>query len=109
MPEPQANDPLADGPFQPGGEKDSPKSPANDRRNLSVLMMGALGVVFGDIGTSPLYALRAKRKGYEVSAMKVMMDQLGLAGGPVRPPLAELRPDEQEWIRAALKAWRAWV
>jgi len=59
MPEPQANDPLADGPFQPGGEKDSPKSPANDRRNLSVLMMGALGVVFGDIGTSPLYALRA--------------------------------------------------
>jgi KUP system potassium uptake protein len=32
--------------------------PANDRRNFSGLMLGALGVVFGDIGTSPLYALR---------------------------------------------------
>ena len=37
----------------------------------------------------PLYALRAKRKGYEVSAMKAMMDMIGLAGGPVRPPLVE--------------------
>ncbi len=27
------------------------------KRNLG-LMMGALGVVFGDIGTSPLYAMR---------------------------------------------------
>ncbi|MES3038436.1 MAG: potassium transporter Kup [Bdellovibrionota bacterium] len=27
-------------------------------RNLSILALGALGVVFGDIGTSPLYALR---------------------------------------------------
>ena len=28
------------------------------RQNLRMLMLGALGVVFGDIGTSPLYALR---------------------------------------------------
>jgi KUP system potassium uptake protein len=33
-------------------------APANDRRNLMGLMLGAMGVVFGDIGTSPLYALR---------------------------------------------------
>src|SRR5665213_1503739 len=26
--------------------------------SLSLLMLGALGVVFGDIGTSPLYALK---------------------------------------------------
>ncbi len=32
--------------------------PANDKRGMSGLMLGALGVVFGDIGTSPLYALR---------------------------------------------------
>src|SRR5581483_8218905 len=38
----------------------------------------------------PLYALRAKRKGYEVSAMKSMMDIAGLVGGPVRPPLVDL-------------------
>ena len=36
-----------------------PKSRANDRRNLYGLMLGAMGVVFGDIGTSPLYALKA--------------------------------------------------
>jgi KUP system potassium uptake protein len=35
-----------------------PTGPADDRRSLSGLMLGALGVVFGDIGTSPLYALR---------------------------------------------------
>src|SRR5689334_20550860 len=32
-------------------------SPANGRR-LAILTVGALGVVYGDIGTSPLYALR---------------------------------------------------
>ncbi len=31
---------------------------ASDRRNLSLLVLGALGIVYGDIGTSPLYALR---------------------------------------------------
>ncbi len=36
-----------------------PKSRANDRRNLYGLMLGAMGVVFGDIGTSPLYAMKA--------------------------------------------------
>jgi len=61
LPEPltqdQAADPLADAPRHiPDLD---PKSPANDRRNLYALMLGALGVVFGDIGTSPLYALRA--------------------------------------------------
>ena len=35
----------------------------------------------------PLYALRARKKGYEVSAMKVAMDAVGLVGGAVRPPL----------------------
>jgi KUP system potassium uptake protein len=32
---------------------------ANDGRKLLSLMLGAMGVVFGDIGTSPLYALKA--------------------------------------------------
>ena len=57
----------------------------------------------------PLYALRARRKGYEVSAMKAMMDMLGLAGGPVRPPLVDLRPDELESLRAMLDKWRPWL
>jgi 5-dehydro-4-deoxyglucarate dehydratase len=56
----------------------------------------------------PLYALRARRKGYEVSAMKALMDMLGLAGGPVRPPLVELREEELESLRATVPAWRVW-
>ena len=61
LPEPlaehHAGDPLAAAPEVLDG--DSARSPADDRRNLFGLMLGAMGVVFGDIGTSPLYALRA--------------------------------------------------
>lgn len=57
----------------------------------------------------PLYALRARRKGYEVSAMKAMMDMIGLAGGPVRPPLVDLRPDEIELLREMLAKWQPWL
>jgi 5-dehydro-4-deoxyglucarate dehydratase len=57
----------------------------------------------------PLYALRAKCKGYEVSAMKAMMDMIGLAGGPVRPPLVDLRPDEIETLRGTLDRWKPWL
>ena len=42
----------------------------------------------------PLYALRARRRGYEVTVMKALMDALGLTGGRVRPPLAEIGPEE---------------
>jgi len=57
----------------------------------------------------PLYALRARRKGYEVSAMKAMMDLIGMAGGPVRPPLANLRADEIKSLEATLDRWRPWL
>jgi KUP system potassium uptake protein len=49
-------DPLSAAPV-PGETKSH--CPANDRRNMAGLMLGAMGVVFGDIGTSPLYALKA--------------------------------------------------
>jgi 5-dehydro-4-deoxyglucarate dehydratase len=57
----------------------------------------------------PLYALRARRKGYEVSAMKAMMEMVGLVGGPVRPPLVDLRPDEIELLRGMLERWQPWL
>jgi 5-dehydro-4-deoxyglucarate dehydratase len=57
----------------------------------------------------PLYALRARRKGYEVSAMKAMMDMVGLRGGPVRPPLVEVKPEEAEELRAMLKSWEPFL
>jgi KUP system potassium uptake protein len=67
-PEPswQPGDPLADAPIEDSRKPEPSRGPvpagpphaANDRRQTSLLMLGALGVVFGDIGTSPLYALR---------------------------------------------------
>jgi 5-dehydro-4-deoxyglucarate dehydratase len=35
----------------------------------------------------PIYALRERKKGYEVAAMKAAMEILGMPAGPVRPPL----------------------
>jgi 5-dehydro-4-deoxyglucarate dehydratase len=57
----------------------------------------------------PLYALRARQKGYEVSAMKAMMDMVGLAGGPVRPPLPNVRPEEREELRAIVEKWQPYL
>jgi 5-dehydro-4-deoxyglucarate dehydratase len=57
----------------------------------------------------PLYALRAKRKGYEVSAMKAMMDMIGMVGGPVRPPLVDLRLEEIKSVQATMDRWRPWL
>jgi len=57
----------------------------------------------------PLYALRARRKGYEVSAMKAMMDMVGLVGGTVRPPLVEVTSEEREELRRLLDAWQPFL
>ncbi len=57
----------------------------------------------------PLYALRARRRGYEVSAMKVMMDMVGLNGGPVRPPLVSVSAEEEDELRAILATWEKFL
>ena len=57
----------------------------------------------------PLYALRARRKGYEVSAMKAMMDMVGLNGGPVRPPLVNVTPEEEDELRTILATWEKFL
>jgi len=57
----------------------------------------------------PLYALRARRKGYEVSAMKAMMDMVGLNGGPVRPPLVNVKPEEEDELRTILATWEKFL
>jgi hypothetical protein len=33
---------------------------------------------------------------------------IGLAGGPVRPPLVDLRPDEIKALRTTVECWRPW-
>ena len=53
----------------------------------------------------PLYGLRARRKGYEVTMMKEAMNILGKAGGVVRPPLPPLREGEREEIAKLLEAY----
>jgi 5-dehydro-4-deoxyglucarate dehydratase len=53
-----------------------------------------------------LYEFRDRRKGYEVSVMKEMMMLLGMAGGPVRPPLGNLKPEEIEELKVVLQRWK---
>jgi len=55
----------------------------------------------------PHYDMRARRKGYEVSVVKAQMDLVGLHGGPVRPPLVNLRAEEVDEIRRLTDGWRA--
>jgi dihydrodipicolinate synthase/N-acetylneuraminate lyase len=54
---------------------------------------------------TPLFTLRAGRKGYDVSVRKEMMNQIGLAAGPVRPPLPQLRPQEITTVKQMLEKW----
>jgi 5-dehydro-4-deoxyglucarate dehydratase len=68
----------------------------------------ALGRLMADY-VIPLYDLRARKKGYEVTAMKVAMDAVGLAGGPVRPPLPQMTAAEVEEVRAMMGRWHDWL
>jgi 5-dehydro-4-deoxyglucarate dehydratase len=55
----------------------------------------------------PLYAMRARRRGYEVTVMKELMNLLGLTGGVVRPPLPPLGKDDLTELRSMAPRWRA--
>jgi len=70
---------------------------AGDRDAMNQLM---------DKYVHPLYFLRDKRKGYEVSVMKKMMDLLGLPGGPVRPPLCEVTAEEAKQIEKVVEIYK---
>jgi 5-dehydro-4-deoxyglucarate dehydratase len=56
----------------------------------------------------PLYALRGRRRGYEVSVMKALMDRLGLAGGPVRPPLTNVDAETAGALEGLASKFQAW-
>ena len=57
----------------------------------------------------PLYELRARRRGYEVTVMKDMMTMLGLAGGAVRPPLPSLAAADREVLARLADSWRPYL
>jgi 5-dehydro-4-deoxyglucarate dehydratase len=58
---------------------------------------------------TPIYAFRARKKGYEVSAMKVAMDAVGLVGGAVRPPLPTLTGADVEEVKKLMAGWSAYL
>lgn len=54
----------------------------------------------------PLYAIRERHRGYEVAVMKEAMDMLGMVGGPVRPPLMNVREHDIADIRALMDVYQ---
>ncbi len=54
----------------------------------------------------PLYAIRDRMRGYEVAVMKQAMEMLGMAAGPVRPPLAACRAEDIADLRLLLESYR---
>lgn len=58
---------------------------------------------------NPLYAIRERHKGYEVSVMKDAMEILGMTAGPVRPPLMNTRPADVADIRDLMGVYREWI
>jgi 5-dehydro-4-deoxyglucarate dehydratase len=57
----------------------------------------------------PLYALRERVRGYEVSVMKEAMELLGMPAGPVRPPLVDCRPADREDLRQIMSIYDEWT
>jgi len=55
---------------------------------------------------NPLYALRERARGYEVSQIKEAMELLGMPAGPVRPPLIPSRPRDLEDLRQVVDTIR---
>jgi 5-dehydro-4-deoxyglucarate dehydratase len=54
----------------------------------------------------PLYAIRERRRGYEVAVMKHAMEILGKKAGPVRPPLQNCTEIEIEEVRRIMDIYR---
>jgi 5-dehydro-4-deoxyglucarate dehydratase len=54
----------------------------------------------------PMYAMRGRRRGYEVTVMKELMNLLGLPGGVVRPPLARMAAGDLEELKGKVAGWK---
>ncbi|CAN5219248.1 5-dehydro-4-deoxyglucarate dehydratase [soil metagenome] len=52
---------------------------------------------------APIYALRGRRRGYEVASIKQAMTRVGLPAGPVRPPLVPVADAELPELDRALR------
>jgi 5-dehydro-4-deoxyglucarate dehydratase len=54
----------------------------------------------------PFMALRSRRKGYAVSAIKAGVRLQGFAAGPVRPPLDDLTAEEEGILAKLIEPWK---
>ncbi|MFC5653608.1 dihydrodipicolinate synthase family protein [Paenibacillus solisilvae] len=76
-------------------------------RMLEALRAGRFGeamLIWDEV--RPFEELReASRSGNNVSVVKEAMAQLGRCSGKVRPPIAELLPEEKEQVRRILVGW----
>ncbi len=61
-----------------GGDAAPPESPSHPRQGTAALALGAVGVVYGDIGTSPIYAFREAIKTVAGEAPPAEADVLGV-------------------------------
>ena len=43
------------------------------------------------------------------SVMKALMDEVGLVGCKVRPPLVDVRPEECEMLKKTVPKWKEWM
>jgi 5-dehydro-4-deoxyglucarate dehydratase len=57
---------------------------------------------YHDRVVSPIYKLRQRRPGFEVSVMKAAMETLGYVAGPSRAPLANVEAEDREALAAIL-------
>jgi 5-dehydro-4-deoxyglucarate dehydratase len=57
----------------------------------------------------PLYELRDRCKGYEVSMMKSAMEILGHPAGPVRPPLVNIKESEMAELRKLMEVYADFI
>jgi len=55
---------------------------------------------------TPLYNMRARKRGYEVSVMKAAMEILGMPAGPCRAPVPAIRPEEETELRALMDRYK---
>jgi 5-dehydro-4-deoxyglucarate dehydratase len=53
----------------------------------------------------PLFAIRARIRGYDVAVVKMAMELVGITAGPVRPPLPNLLPEDAADVRALIESW----
>ncbi len=61
MPQDTVSDALAVEPARPlGPDNDRLGQHGHGRTGFGSMMLGSIGVVYGDIGTSPLYALKCR-------------------------------------------------